>query len=375
MPDRVESTATHQIALVGAGFIGRLHAQVVATLDGFEITAIIDPVVANAQAVSDIVGESSGAPVPIFSTLEEALAVATFSVVVISTPTGHHAHLAVAALDAGKHVLIEKPLDVDLASAARVLRKAAEHPELVVSVISQHRFDPASVTVKAAIDDGSLGAVTSAMVVGSLWRSQSYYDSGQWRGTWLLDGGGALMNQGVHSIDLLVWFLGNPTRIQAKTALLAHENVEVEDTAVAIIEFGSGALATVLYTTAAFPGLSRSVHVHGSRGSAVIDADILDYFHVATDEIPVGDYGIEGSGNLAGHVLPRGEAVEVSAAMLSGHRRQYENYREALEGSSVSVVGAGDAFVSLATVCAIYEAARTGEELDFAQFLERSRSE
>ncbi len=134
-------------------------------------------------------------------------------------------------------------------------------------MISQHRFDPASQVVRAAVTAGRLGKITSGLASIALWRSQEYYDSGEWRGTWALDGGGALMNQGVHQIDLLVWMPGRPVAVSATTARLAHEGIEVEDTAVATIRFDGGALAVVHGTTAAHPGISNRVQVQGSQGS------------------------------------------------------------------------------------------------------------
>jgi predicted dehydrogenase len=200
-------------------------------------------------------------------------------------PTGLHADGAVAALDAGKHVVVEKPLDVTLAAADRIL-DAEKRSGKTVAVISQHRFDKSSEKVLQAVRDGHLGTITSAIASHAWWRGQSYYDSGGWRGTWALDGGGAVMNQTVHTIDLMTTVVGTPVEVFAYTACLAHERIEVEDTATAVVKFASGALGVIHGTTAAYPGLDASLRVFGSKGSAVISDDELVFVHENIGEAP-----------------------------------------------------------------------------------------
>lgn len=362
--------APYRIALVGAGFIGKTHADVIASIPEFTLSSIVDPVAKNLAALSDAVEASTGSRPREFADLATALRDEEVDIVVICTPTGYHATTAVEAINAGKHVLIEKPLDVTPTAAVQVVKAARAHPALVNAVISQKRFEPSSEVIKAAIDGGDFGHITSGVVIGSLWRSQSYYDSGEWRGTWKLDGGGALMNQGVHSIDLLVWFLGRPKSVLARSELLAHQRIEVEDTAAAIIEFESGALASVLYTTAAYPGISPRIEVHGDRGSGVIDSDALAYYHVASSGAEVGDYGLNGAGlgNQAAEVFDSTPDTSYPAAII-GHRRQYLDFLSALRGESTPRAGIEDAFISLATVVAVYESARTGTAVDFNEFI------
>ena len=134
--------------------------------------------------------------------------------------------------------------------------------------------------------DGHLGTITSAIASHAWWRGQSYYDSGDWRGTWALDGGGAVMNQTVHTINLLITTLGTPVEVFAYTGCLAHERIEVEDTAVAVVKFASGALGVIHGTTAAYPGLDASLRVFGSKGSAVITDDELVFFHANAGDAP-----------------------------------------------------------------------------------------
>jgi predicted dehydrogenase len=303
---------TVRFAVVGCGVIGALHAEV---LDAGEDTAV-SVLVDSDPAAADAVASRLGGATPITTSLDAALARDDVDAVAVCVPSGAHAQIAVAALEAGRHVVVEKPVDVTIEAAAPIVAAAAAAPAgTVATVISQHRFDPASVVVRDAITAGRFGRVTSAVATVSWWRSQSYYDSGAWRGTWELDGGGALMNQGVHTVDLLLWFLGTPVEVTAHTGLLAHERVEVEDTVAAVVRFESGALATLHATTAAYPGLSVRLQVLGDAGSAVIDDDRLRYFHskeLAAAEA-AGDAGVSDN---------QGDRSDRSRPAVPRHRRR-----------------------------------------------------
>jgi predicted dehydrogenase len=341
------------VAVVGCGIIGANHARAIARVHGLRVAAVVDTVPTAAQALAGLVQTELGLPRPAVagSITEVARDV---SVAVVCTPSGTHVELAVEALAAGLHVVLEKPLDVSVARGRDLARAAdaAAARGQVVSVVSQHRFDPASVAVADAVRAGRLGRVTSAVASVAWWRSQEYYDSGAWRGTWELDGGGALMNQGVHTVDLLLWFLGRPVEVFAHTGLLAHEDIAVEDVAAATVRFESGALAVLHATTAAFPGLSVRLQVHGSQGSAVIDDDQLGAFYTdGSDADRAGD--AVGSGE---HV---GEAKE-PAAFVEGHARQYRDVEQAIRTGRPPGVTVVDALLALAVVRAVYVSASTG---------------
>jgi len=287
-------SALIRVAIIGCGVIGTHHAIVLAAHPRFEVTMLVDSSDDAAEQLASVLVIEHGAPLVIVSGFEPVVVEgAPVDLVVVCTPSGTHIDIANATIAAGIHTIVEKPLDVDFAKAREfaALAAAATARGIHVSVISQHRFDPASVAIRGAMADGRFGRVTSAVASVAWWRSQDYYDGGDWRGTWALDGGGAVMNQGVHTVDLLRWFLGRPADVHARTGLLAHERLEVEDTAVATVRFESGALAVVHATTAAFPGLTVRLQVHGTTGSAIIDNDRLEYFHAA---------GAAGEGNSAG---------------------------------------------------------------------------
>ena len=260
--------------------IGRTHARALADLpDVAELVTVVDADPAKAQELADRYG------VEATTDLDAVLRRDDIDAVTICTPSGVHADGAVAALDAGKHVVVEKPIDITLAAADRII-DAEKRSGKTVAVISQHRFDRSTEKVQQAVRDGHLGTITSAIASHAWWRGQSYYDSGDWRGTWALDGGGAIMNQTVHTINLMITTLGTPVEVFAYTACLAHERIEVEDTAVAVVKFASGALGMIHGTTAAYPGLDASLRVFGSKGSAVITDDELVFFHANAGDAP-----------------------------------------------------------------------------------------
>ena len=342
-------SSTYRVALVGAGVIGALHAQVITQLtDRLRLVAVIDAELVRAERLA---AEHSGRP---FASLTEALAAVDVDIVVVCTPTGRHGEAAIAALNAGKHLIIEKPAEITVARTDEII-EAREKAGTLVTVVSQHRFDPATEVVLAAIGRGELGRLTSGIASIDWWRGQTYYDSGDWRGTWQLDGGGALMNQGVHTVDLLIAALGRPTEVFAYTGTLAHERIEVEDVAVAVVRFASGALGLLHATTAAYPGLSARLQVHGDRGSAVIDNDQLVFFHAtaageATDQRLMGGTAVR----------PVPTAGSDPGQLSDAHRLQYLNFLGALDGTEPLRVDLETNRQSIAVITGVYESARTG---------------
>jgi UDP-N-acetyl-2-amino-2-deoxyglucuronate dehydrogenase len=273
---------------------------------------------------------------------------------VVCTPTGRHGEVAIEALEAGKHVIVEKPAEITVARTDRII-EARDKAGTLVTVISQHRFDPATETTLTAIGRGELGRLTSGIASIDWWRGQSYSDSGDWRGTWDLDGGGALMNQGVHTVDLLVATLGRPVEVFAYTGTLAHERIEVEDVAAAVVRFAGGAIGVLHATTAAYPGLSARLQVHGDRGSAVIDNDQLAFFH-HTPEGEEPDEKLMGTTQSTSGPTAGSDPGQLSDA----HRSQYLNFLGALAGTEPVRVDLRTNRQSIGVITGAYESARTG---------------
>jgi UDP-N-acetyl-2-amino-2-deoxyglucuronate dehydrogenase len=357
------SEAPVRLALVGAGVIGKHHGRVVGELGGrIDLVAVVD---LHLERAEQLAAECGGRP---FASLAEALAAVDVDVVTVCTPTGRHAEVAIEALTAGKHVIIEKPAEVTLAKTDEIIA-AQRRAGTLVTVISQHRFDPATEVTLEAIGRGELGRLTSGIASIDWWRGQSYYDSGDWRGTWELDGGGALMNQGVHTVDLLVATLGRPVEVFAYTATVAHERIEVEDVAVGVVKFANGALGVLHATTAAYPGLSARLQVHGDQGSAVIDNDELSFFHRTPQGSSAEDRAYGSATTSINQVADYPEAAGAAAETAgsnpgqlapNAHRLQYENFLAALAGEEPLRVDLETNRRSIAVITAVYESARTG---------------
>jgi UDP-N-acetyl-2-amino-2-deoxyglucuronate dehydrogenase len=351
------------LALVGAGVIGTIHGAVISELaDRIDLVAVVD---LHPERAEKLAAEHGGTA---FTSLTDALQAVDFDVVSVCTPTGRHGAVAIEALEAGKHVIIEKPAETTVAKTDQIIEAQRKAGKLV-AVISQHRFDHSTEIALAAIENGELGRLTTGIASIDWWRGQSYYDSGDWRGTWELDGGGALMNQGVHTVDLLVATMGRPVEVFAYTDTLAHERIEVEDAAVAVVRFENGALGILHATTAAYPGLSARLQVHGDRGSVVIDNDLLTFIHTT----PQGSGAEERSYGSASDSINQvdnydlteqtGPTTGGTAGGLSplAHRRQYENFLAALAGKEPVRVDLETNRRSIGVITGVYESARTGK--------------
>ncbi|BCW53275.1 MULTISPECIES: Gfo/Idh/MocA family protein [unclassified Arthrobacter] len=367
--------STLNVAITGCGVIGRTHAVALEAFPEARIVALVDAIPAAAEALADFIEQRGGQRPALYSTQTEAFAAEDIDLVALATPSGLHIQQGLEVLAAGKHVVIEKPLDVDLTRAQEIeaAAKEAASKGIVASVISQHRFDQSSVAVADAVAKGRFGRLTSAIASVAWWRSQGYYDSGDWRGTWAMDGGGALMNQGVHTVDLLLWFMGRPVEIHAHTARLAHERIEVEDTAVATITFENGGLAVLHATTAAYPGLTVRVQLMGSEGSAVVDNDRLQYFHSKDAGGESADMGLQGGGNQAEQELAKYPEEDYKAAdptvYPAGHVRQYRDILGAIAGGRQAGVTVSDAVNALAAVRSVYVSATLGQPVLFDDVL------
>lgn len=352
-------------AVVGCGNIARTHAEALRRLnrtddDGAAPTAQI-------VAFSDVRPERAAAFAAEFGgralSWQEVLADPSIEAVTVCTPSGTHAALGIEALEAGKHVVVEKPMDASLAEATR-LAEVAERGDRVLGVISQHRFDPATEYAAQVLARGGLGRIVLVEALIPWWRAQSYYDADSWRGTWAMDGGGALINQGVHTVDLLLHLAGPVTRVQAAAATLAHD-IEVEDVVTASLTFASGALGVLAATTATAPGQPARLTVYGTEGVIVIEGD-----SITVDERADGSAGAT-SAPRADALLVAGQgsrsvslAPEEQIAWGEAHARQLADVVAVVRGGGVQRSGAREGWAALALVDAVYRSARTGEAVE-----------
>src|SRR5271170_2367985 len=258
---------TRGFGIVGAGVIAAIHADAIALLSKTGL--------ANARlvAVTDVAADAAAAfaaarGCPAEPDLGALLARRDVEVVCVCVPTGLHAQIGVQAAKAGKHLVVEKPIDVSLEAADRLI-DAARAAGVALTVISQHRFDPGLVELRRLLDDGALGRLVLGEASTKWYRTQAYYDSAAWRGTLAFDGG-ALLNQGVHYVDLLRWCMGPVAEVTAVCATRAHQ-MEAEDVAIAMLRFTSGAVGTIVASTAVFPGFAQRLEITGTNGTVIVE--------------------------------------------------------------------------------------------------------
>jgi predicted dehydrogenase len=329
----------HGFGIVGAGVIGAFHAAAIAMVPHARLTAVTDVDPGRAEALA---GRHGCAAVP---DLDALAARDDVDVVAVCVPSGRHAEVGVRAAAAGKHLVVEKPIDVSLDAADRLIAAAAA-AGVTVSVISQHRFDPGVVELRRLIDDGALGRLLLGQASTKWWRSQEYYDSAGWRGTRAMDGG-ALMNQGIHYADLLRWCLGPVAEVSALTVTQAHE-MEAEDCALATVRFTSGAVGTITATTSVVPGFPERLEISGTEGSAAVEDGVLVYrgFRDGSEVRVTADGG--------------GAAASAAGLGVAAHAAQLADLMAAIDEGREPAVTAADARATLELVCAVYQSAREG---------------
>jgi UDP-N-acetyl-2-amino-2-deoxyglucuronate dehydrogenase len=337
-------------AIIGCGVISHTHAEAIASVEGAHLAMTCSRTPEKACELAEQYGA-------VWCTdLREAVAHPGVDAVSICTPSGFHAEPALAAFEAGKHVLVEKPMEITLEKADQMI-VAAERADRRLGVIFQKRFNPAAQYLKEAVDAGKLGRLTLGEASLKWYRSPGYFRSAGWRGTWVLDGGGALMNQGIHFVDLLLWLMGPVQSVTAYADTLLH-SIEVEDTLVASLRFQSGALGVIEATTAAFPRLSDRLEIVGTQGSVRIEDGQLRFKYFADEDgAEVGLYGLKPAHGLRA-------AKEVPLTGEGGHAAQIADFRSAIREGRPPVVDGREGRQSLALITAIYEAARTGHEVN-----------
>jgi predicted dehydrogenase len=301
------------------------------------------------------------------ATWAELLANPEIDVLTLCTPSGHHGKLSAEALQAGKHVIVEKPMEVSVAACDSLLA-AIRDSNRKFGVISQHRFDPASQAVRKLLDEQALGRLIAADVRIPWYRTQEYYDSGDWRGTLALDGGGCLMNQGIHTIDLMLWLCGPVTEVYARTATAAHERIEVEDLACATLTFANGSLGTLFASTAAYPGFPARLALHGTKGSAVLEGDELHTLAIQGQETITGpsasahalQVATGGTRKAVSHADANLSSPTASWKWGDAHRAQFIDFVNAIREDRQPLVDAPAGRAAVALIKAIYESAKSG---------------
>jgi UDP-N-acetyl-2-amino-2-deoxyglucuronate dehydrogenase len=349
-----------RFAVAGLG-MGLHHCRDLRDARGCELRAICDT---DPERLRTAAAEFPVRAVPSY---DELLADPDIDVINICTPSGTHADLAVAALHAGKHVVCEKPPDVTVAAVDRMIAAQRETGRYLM-VIFQSRFEPIYQLLREAIAGGRLGRVIGVHGTVNWWRAQSYFTCpGMWKGTWRMDGGGSLANQGVHTLDLLQWLAGPVREVYARYGVFSHD-IETEDKTAEVLTFASGALGTLTTTTSAYPGLDRTVFIHGDRGSVVVEDDLLRRWRIAGQD-PAAEK--EEERVMLERYGPREQRVVTTASdpfafATRGHLLQFEAMADAIHGRAPLPNSIETTRHTIELLEAIYVSGREGRPVSLA---------
>lgn len=344
MPDK-----TFGFGICGLGLIADFHAKAVGDIPGARLVGVASRSADKARAFAGKYGCQG------YGDLRELLARPDLDVLTVCTPSGAHLEAALAAAAAGKHCIVEKPVEIDLSRIDAMIaafRKAGTR----LAGVFPYRFGRTVQLLKSAVDEGRFGRLTFGGAFVPWWRSQEYYDKGGWKGTKALDGGGALMNQSIHAVDTLQWMMGPVDSVTAHVGILAHKGIEVEDTAVATLRFRSGALGVIQGTTSIWPGSFRRIEICGDRGTAVVEEESLKAWQFA-DARPDDD-------RVRKEFAPQGNAgggvADPAAISYAGHRAQFAQFLDAVRAGTAPAVDGNEGRKAVEIILAIYRAAETG---------------
>jgi UDP-N-acetyl-2-amino-2-deoxyglucuronate dehydrogenase len=334
-----------RFAIIGAGVIAQAHAKAIVGNSQAELVAVADvePDKANKMAAEYSIPQ-------IYTDYEQLLKRDDIDAITVAVPSGFHAEVTIAAAQAGKHILCEKPLDITSGPMTQMIA-ACRKANVKLGCVFQRRLAPASIVAKKAIDEGKLGKLVLGDAYQKNYRSPQYYRSAGWRGTWAIDGGGALMNQGVHGIDLIQWLMGDVHSVFAYSAPLLRE-IEVEDTAVAVVKYKNGAFGVIQGTTSVYPGQNSRMELHGEKGSIIFDdSGFKEWkFIDAEEEMPV----------VAPRVSAKNDPTQISN---DGHFLFVEDLIQAIREDRDPMITGEEGRKSVDLILAIYESARTGKEV------------
>lgn len=331
--------------IVGGGVIGPFHAKAIGNVGGARLVAVCDIVEETVKQFADEFG------VDAYTNLDEMLKRDDLDVLDVCTPSGLHSTLGIKGAEAGKHVLVEKPIDITL-ERADTLISACERAGVKLGVIFQHRFDSATQKVKRAVDEGLFGKLILGDAYVKWYRTQEYYDKGGWRGTWRYDGGGSLINQSVHTIDLQRFIMGDPEWVFGKIGVMTHQ-IETEDLGLAIVGFRNGARGVVEGSTSIYPGLPERLEIHGETGTAILESGKLT------------KWAVEGEEEVSEEKTDLSAAAEASAITADSHTLQIQDLVDAINEDREPLVNGHEGRKALEVIVGIYRSSQSGEVVKF----------
>ena len=342
--------------VVGLG-MGQHHVKAITDAVGARLIAVCDTDEERLNKVVEQYGVKG------YARYEEMLADKEIEVVNVCTPSGMHVDMAIPAVEAGKHIIVEKPVDV-MAERIERLIEAVQKAGVKATAIFQSRTVPMNRRIKDAIDTGRLGKLIGVHALLPWWRAQSYYEGphGSWKGTWALDGGGSLMNQGVHTMDLLQWFGGRVKSVMGTFGVYGHD-IEAEDMSAGLLKYYNGAIGTVMTTTCAYPGLSQLITIYGENGVIQKEESTLKAWKIK------GECEKEEEAEMLALYGPKEQrdgattASDPMAVGAAGHQGQVEDLVRAIREDGEPYITLESAKHAVEVVNAIYESGRTGEEV------------
>lgn len=334
-------------AVLGCGFIGKLHAGVISRLPNAYLAAVCDV----DKPAADELGAQYGCKV--YNDFQALLCDGALDAVSVCLPSGMHRDAVVACAAKQKHVLCEKPIDTSVENALEMVA-ACRESGVTFGVILQHRFDRATLALQEAVRQGLMGRLLWG-ASRTIWYRDAQYFQNPYRGTWQYDGGGALMNQSIHYIDLLLSLFGQVKSVSGKCRTLLHHGIEAEDVGIANLEFAGGSLATVEGSTVCYPGLYAELCLFGEKGSAIVRNDHLLFYQLESGKNALLDAAVD---------VERANAQHLDARISdASHYRQYEDFTQALlDGRQPAVTGM-DALHGLSVIKAIYTASDQKREI------------
>ena len=349
--------------IIGCGVIAPWHADSVVATAHADLHAVCDIDLEKGQAFAERYGG-----VAFYEDYRQMLKEAGLDVVSICTPSGLHAEMTIAAAQAGVHVLCEKPMAITVPQMDAMMEAVAE-AGTKLEVIFQRRTYPTTQIVREAVQSGLLGQLTLADAYLKYYRSPAYYMSADWRATWALDGGGALMNQGVHGIDVLVWIMGDVESVYAKAEAKVRD-IEVEDTAVALVTFKDGAYGVIEGTTSSNPGEPTTFFFHGAKGTIALDDKGIQKWAVAEDKSVVAENDPEKCASRS-ELSATADPTSIGRA---GHQAQVDDLCMAIADDREPMITGDSARKAVELILAIYASAQSGQEIQMDRWLEEMRA-